>query len=599
MENELKTAKKRCEIDDSFKWQLSDIYSTDEAWENDFTYLKEHMNEIDGFKGTLTNSSDDLLKALTRIDELSLIMERLYVYAHMRKDEDNSVSKYQGMTDRAMSLNVELSSKTAFVDPEILSAPNDTITKFIEENAGLEPFDFYLTSLMRSKEHILDEKMEEVMALTHEMASAPKTIFTMLNNVDLQFGTVKDEDGNTVELTHGRYGDLMRSNDRTVREQTFKQFYKEFGDHTNTIAGTLNGSVKAGLFYTRMRKFNTPLEASLFSDNVPVSVYDNLIKVINDGLPKLHEYFDVKRKALGLDEMHMYDIYAPIESKEAKDKIPFENAKDILLSGLAPLGEEYKGLLETAFRDKWMDVYENTGKTSGAYCWGVYGTHPFVLLNYQDNLDSVFTIAHELGHAMHSHYSDTSLPYSKAQYTIFVAEVASTVNEVLLNYYMLKTTKDKEKRIAIIHHFIEQFRTTLFRQTMFAEYEKTIHNAAMEGTPLTADYLTQTYYDLNKKYHENIVCDEEIGLEWSRIPHFYNSFYVYKYATGFSAAVAIAKNVLDNGDKDGYIKMLQSGGSDYPIELLKLAKVDMSTTKPIEDCLAVFGEMVDMLKELV
>lgn len=597
--SEVKTAKQRCDIDPQYKWALTDIYASDEKWEEDFAWLKEHGDDVLSYKGRITESSKTLAELLILTDKLSLVMEKLYVYAHMKKDEDNSQSKYQAMDDRAMNLDVELSSKMAFIDPEILECDSDTINKYISENPDLGPFDFFLEQLMRQKEHILDEKSEQILAMSHEMASNPKTTFGMLNNVDMSFGTVKNEEGEEVELTHGRYGDLMRSNDREVRKNTFVQYYKEFEDNKNTIAATLSGSVKAGLFYTRVRGYKSALERGLFGDNVPLEVYNNLISTIKDGIPALNRYFSIKKNYLGIDTMHMYDIYAPMETKEAKDKIPFSDAKDILLKGLAPLGDEYAGLLESAFRDSWMDVYENKGKTTGAYCWGVYGTHPFVLLNYQDNLDSVFTIAHELGHAMHSHFSDTSLPYSKAQYTIFVAEVASTVNEVLLNYHLLETTKDKDKKIAILHHFIEQFRTTLFRQTMFAEYEKLIHGDCEQGVPLTADHLTKTYYDLNKEYHPSIECDEQIGYEWSRIPHFYNAFYVYKYATGFSAAVAIANGILNGGGVDGYIKMLKSGGSDYPIELLKLAGVDMSTTEPIKACLKVFGELVDMLEELV
>lgn len=597
--SEIKSAKSRKDLDPRYKWALTDIYESDGKWEEDYAYLKDHGNDVLKYKGKLTESSKALADALTFIDEISLVMERVYVYAHMKKDENNSESKYQAMEDRAMNLNVELSSKMAFIDPEILKCDSDILKGYIKENSDLAPFDFFLEQLMRQKDHVLDEKCEEILALSHEMSSTPKTVFSMLDSVDMQFGTVTDEDGNLVELTHGRYGDLMRSNDRNVRKSVFEQYYKVFESNKNTISATLSGSVKAGLFYTKVRGYKSALDAGLYSDNVPESVYNNLISTIKTGLPALNKYFNIKKKYLNIDTMHMYDVHAPMEKKEAKDKIPFDNAKDILLSGLAPLGEEYKGLLEQAFANKWMDVYENKGKTTGAYCWGVYGTHPFVLLNYQDNLDSVFTIAHELGHAMHSHFADTNLTYSKAQYTIFVAEVASTVNEVLLNYHLLKTTTDKDKKLAILHHFIEQFRTTLFRQTMFAEFEKITHHDCENGIPLTADHLTKTYYDLNKSYHESIDCDELIGLEWSRIPHFYNAFYVYKYATGFSAAVAIANGILKENKVDGYIKMLKSGGSDYPLELLKLAGVDMSATKPIEDCLSVFSELVDMLSELV
>lgn len=595
----VQSAKSRRDIDQKYKWALTDIYESDEKWEEEFEYLKSHADDVLEYKGRLTESSKTLADALKLIDAMSLIMERLYVYAHMKKDEDNSENKYQAMDDRAMNLNVELSSKMAFVDPEILSCDKAVIDEYVSENNDLEPFDFYLEQLMRQKDHILDEKSEQLLAMSHEMAATPKSVFSMLNNVDMNFGTVVNENGEEVELTHGRYGDLMRSNDRNVRKTVFEQYYNVFKANKNTIGATFAGSIKSDIFYTKVRNYKSALEGGLYGDNVPISVYDNLISTIKDGLPILNRYFDLKKKYLGVESMHMYDIYAPMETKEAKDKIPFADAKGILLEGLAPLGDEYKGLLHDAFENSWMDVYENKGKTTGAYCWGVYGTHPFVLLNYQDNLDSVFTIAHELGHAMHSHFSDDNLPYSKAQYTIFVAEVASTVNEVLLNYHLLKTTEDKDKKLAILHHFIEQFRTTLFRQTMFAEYEKIIHGDCEKGVPLTSEHFTKTYYDLNKEYHSSIDCDELIGLEWSRIPHFYNSFYVYKYATGFSAAVAIARGILNGGGVEGYIKMLKSGGSDYPIELLKLAGVDMSTTKPIKDCLSVFEDLVNQLEELI
>lgn len=595
MEN-VQAAKKRSEINDRFKWALTDMYASDGDWEKDFTYVKEHLHDMDQYKGTLNQGSKQLQAALETQDTLSLKMEQLYVYSHMKMDEDNSVSKYQGMNDRAQALSVELSAGQAFLDPEILSLDDTTIERYIQENPGLAPYDFGLRALMRLKAHILDEKSEELLAMTHEMSGAPKTIFTMLNNVDLHFPNVKDDEGNTIQLTHGRYGDLMQSKNRTVRKQTYEAMYQEYQSKKTTIAAALNGSVKAGQFYTKARRYPSTLEASLDSDNVPLTVYNNLIQTIHDGLPALQEYFMLKAKALGLPKLAMYDVYAPI-AKESKEKIPYEDAQDILVRGLAPLGSEYQQLLKSAFEDHWMDVYENTGKTSGAYSWGAFGTHPYVLLNYQDNLESVFTIAHELGHAMHSHFSDTNQPYSKAQYTIFVAEVASTVNEVLLNYHLLETTKDKAKRIVILNHFLEQFRTTLYRQAMFAEFEQIIHQSAMDGQPLTADYFCEVYGKLNGTFHSQVECDEQISYEWARIPHFYNAFYVYKYATGFSAAVAIAKGILSGKGTEGYLKMLKSGGSDYPIELLKLAGVDMNTTKPIEDCLQVFREMLDLLKQ--
>lgn len=587
---------KRTEIEEKYKWKLEDIYATDEAWEEDFLLLEGLFKEIPDIKKTLTKNEKALAKALRKMEQMEHIGANLFVYARMRRDEDNSAAKYQAMTARAMDINVKLSSELSFVSPALLAIKNDIMQEYIKnaqsKKSPLHDFGFLLSSLVRSKKHILSKKEEKLLSMAADISGAPKDIFTMLNNADLKFGKVTDEEGKRVQLTHGSYIVMMQSESRNVRKNSYETFYKTYKDNINTISTAYAASVKKDVFYARARKFKSALEKSLFADNVPVALYNNLIKTIHKNLSTMHEYVGMRKKALGVEKLYMYDIYAPLVST-VKTEYGYEKAMDIVTEGLGVLGPDYQKLLKKAYKERWIDVYETPGKTSGAYSWGTYGVHPYVLLNHRGDLDSVFTIAHELGHAMHTYYSNANQPEAKAGYTIFVAEVASTVNEILLTHHMLGNEKDAVTRKYILNHYLDQFRTTVLRQTMFAEFEKMTHASVEAGQPLTYENLCEMYGGLNTKYHgSQMEKDDTIIYEWSRIPHFYNAFYVYKYATGFSCAVSIATDILA-GKKDAvknYIKFLSSGGSDWPLELLKIANVDLITGGPIEVCMQEFSK---------
>lgn len=592
------TLKTRDQVDIKDTWKLEDIYASDQEWEKEYNTTKEKIDKIKKYKGTLAESNEQLLKAMDAIYEVYQSVEKLFVYSHMRRDQDNGNSKYQALNDRAMALSVELDSATAFLLPE-LTKIGDKLIGMADSLPGLNKYKHLFDNIIREKEHILDEKSEELLAKMGEVAEAPKTIYSMLNNADIKFGKVKLEDGEEVELSHGRYIMLMENPNREVRKETFETFYKSYEDLKNTYAATFNSSVKKDAFYAKARNFESAMDAALFEDNVPPEVYDNLLSVIHDNIDALHEYMDVKKQALGLDEMHMYDIYAPLH-KDDEDGYTYDKAKQIVLDALSCLGEEYTSILEKGFDERWIDVYENVGKTNGAYSWGSYGTHPYVLLNYQKTLDNVFTIAHEMGHSIHTYYSNEANPYATSGYKIFVAEVASTVNEVLLTRYLLSITKDDSKRVVLLNHLLDQYRTTVFRQAMFAEFEKIVHEKVAAKEALTLEEIQKTYFDLNKYYHgDNVVVDDQIKMEWARISHFYNSFYVYKYATGFLSAIAIADGITENkeGAVENYLKFLHSGGSDYPIELLKIAGVDLTKKESLSETLKTFKEILDLFKE--
>jgi oligoendopeptidase F len=508
---------------------------------------------------------------------------------------------YQELSDRAGALMVQIDSALSFATPEVLSIPEETLEKFILENEELRVYDFYLNNILRRKPHILSTEMEELLADAGEMASSPDNIFSKFNDADLKFPEIIDENGDKVRITHGRFVQFLESNDRRVREDAFKGVYEVFGSFKNTLAATFSSNLKQELFFTKARKYGSNLEKALNSTNVPVEVYTNLINAVHDNMGLMHRYVSLRKKLLGLDELHMYDIYAPL-IQDIKMDISFEEAKKIVAEGLNPLGEEYQEILKEGFSNRWIDVYENENKRSGAYSWGAYGTHPYVLLNYNGTLDNVFTLAHEMGHAIHSYYSDKEQPFVYAGYKIFVAEVASTCNEALLIDYMIKSTDDKLQKASLINHFLDKFKGTLFRQTMFAEFEMITHNMIGEGQSLTAENLCKIYHDLNVKYYgEDIVIDPQLDMEWARIPHFYNAFYVYQYATGYSAAIALSRRILQEGKPavDDYIRFLSSGGSNYPIELLKGAGVDMSTKEPVNQALKMFEELLDQMEELM
>jgi oligoendopeptidase F len=591
---------KRNEIPDQFKWKLEDIYENNELWEKDFAEVKYRAMKLGEYKDKLSLSSDNLLKCLEANAEINRLFEKVYVYAQMRSHEDSANGFYQGLADRTESLAVEVSSASSFIVPELLTIPDDKLIGFIKSNEKLDFYKKYIDVIVRTKPHVLNASEEQIMAMSGEMANAPGNIYSMLNNADMKFPTVKDEKGQDVELTKGRYLHMLESTDRRVRKDAFDALYTTYKKQRNTLAALLNSQVKSNIFNAKVRKYSSARESYLFPDNVPEAVYDNLIKAMHDNMHLMHRYMKLRKEVMGLDELHMYDIYTTMV-KEAKMDITFDEAVETVRKGVAVLGEKYSKDLEKGLTSGWIDVYENEGKRSGAYSWGCYDSHPYVLLNHSDTLNNMFTLAHEMGHALHSYYSDENQPYIYAQYKIFVAEVASTLNEALLMQYMLKNTTDKTKKMYLLNYYMEQFRTTVYRQTMFAEFEKIIHGKAEAGESLTADVLCKVYHDLNVKYYgPDMVVDELLDMEWSRIPHFYTSFYVYKYATGFSAATAIAHKITQEGQSaiDKYLEFLQSGGSDYPIELLKIAGVDMTTPDPINNALKVFEDLLNQMEEL-
>ncbi len=589
----------RDEIEAKYKWKLEDIYPSDAAWEEDFKNVRELAGRMAGYKGKLAGDMQTLLECLKLSDEMLALNDKVFVYARMRRDENNAESKYQALTDRAMALSTEVYASVSFIVPEIISIDEAFLKKSMDEVEGLSLYRHYFNEILRQKQHILSDREEELLALSAEIAEAPSDIFTMFNNADIKFGTIRDESGDEVEVTKGRYIKFLESRGRRVREDAFHTLYRSYSSMKNTLASSLNNNIKKNRFYATVRKYDSSLSASLDNDNVNVSVYDNLIDTVNRNLPLLHRYLRLRKKALKLDELHMYDLYVPIV-EEPPRQIGYEQALDMVKKGLAPLGCCYITDLENAFASGWIDVFENQGKTSGAYSWGTHLTHPYVLLNYQGTINDVFTIAHEMGHALHSYYTNQSQPYIYSEYKIFVAEVASTVNESLLIDYLLSVTQDRKERAYLLNHYLEEFRGTLFRQTMFAEFEKLTHSMIESGEALNAQEFCRIYRGLNEKYFQpEVVIDEDIDMEWARIPHFYSSFYVYKYATGISAAASLSQQILKEGVPavDRYTEFLRSGGSNYPLELLKKAGVDLTKPEPVEDALKTFGRILDELEE--
>ncbi|AST90617.1 MULTISPECIES: oligoendopeptidase F [Sutcliffiella] len=602
--SEQKTVNKlpeRHEITVEDTWRLEDIFPTDQDWENEFLEVKNMIPKISEFAGTLSTSANKLYEVLQYQDEISSRLGKLYTYAHMRYDQDTTNAFYQGLNDRAANLYTQVASALSFVVPEILSMDEEQLKNFVQDNSDLQLYEHALDEINRQRPHILSAKEESLLAQASEVMGNSSNTFGMLNNADLTFPSIKDENGEEVEITHGRYIRFLESEDRRVREDAFKGVYETYGKYKNTFASTLSGTVKKDNFQAKVRNYDSARHAALSNNNIPETVYDNLVNTINDNLHLLHRYVDLRKKVLGVDELHMYDLYTPL-IKDVKMKVPYGEAKDYLLKGLAPLGEDYLNIVQEGFNNRWVDVQENKGKRSGAYSSGTYGTNPYILMNWQDNINNLFTLAHEFGHSVHSYYTRKTQPYPYGNYSIFVAEVASTCNEALLNDYLLKTIDDEQKKLYLLNHYLEGFRGTVFRQTMFAEFEHQIHQLAQNGEALTADLFTEKYYELNKKYFgENIHIDEEIGLEWARIPHFYYNYYVYQYATGYSAATALSKQILEEGQPavDRYIEFLSAGSSDYPIEVLKKAGVDMTQSSPIEEACKVFEQKLTEMEKLL
>lgn len=591
----------REDIPSDQKWDIESLYENQESWNKDYDKAIKLALKFEAYQGNVISSSDNLYNALVDRDTLYRLTEKLYSYSQMKLDEDTRLGSSQEVSDKGMSLYVEVGDKTSFLEPEILSIDSETIDKFLEEKVELRLYRQMLDDLFRLKDHILSAREESILAQLGEVVSSPEKIYSMLNNADLKFPTIKDENGLDIEITMGNFIPLMESNDRNTRKQVFSEVYKTYDVFKNTFASILNGDLKKNIFNYKIRKFNSSREASLSSNNIPLSVYDNLIKAIHNNLDSMYKYMDIRKRVLNLDELHMYDLYVPIVQNVDFD-IPYDKGVDLIKKALAPLKEDYLEGMEEGFSSRWIDISENRGKKSGAYSGGSYDSKPYILLNYQDTLDNVFTTAHEMGHSMHSYFSRKNQPYVYGNYSIFVAEVASTANETLLLDYMLKNVTNKNDKLYLINHYLESFRKTVFRQAMFAEFEMIIHEHLEDGGALTADYLCETYKKLNELYYgPSVVIDDEIAIEWARIPHFYYNYYVFQYATGFSAAVALSEKILKEGDSavDSYINFLKSGSSDYPINVLKKAGVDMTTEEPVNNAMDLFKRLVEEFDKLI
>lgn len=591
----------RSQQDPNSCWAVADIFPSDEAWSQALDSCQGYPAELASYAGRLGQSAETLLEYLTRLEEINHQVEKLFVYAFMRNDEDTANAAHQAMKGRCFSFVVQLNGATAFEGPELVDLDDAVLEQFYAQAPGLEKYRRYLTKARLSKAHILSPAEETLLAAAGEVGSGPSDIFNTFNNADMTFPDALDGEGQSHPLTNGSYISLMESQDRKLRENAFHSFYGVYKHFENTLAATYNAEVRKCLFFANARKYGSSLESALQPVEVPEAVYHNLIEAVHQNMDKMYRYMALRKKAMGLDQLHMYDIYANM-LPEADQVIPFSQAKEEVLEATKVLGQKYHQVLSASFDQRWMDIYENKGKRSGAYSINCPGVHPFVLLNHKDTLNSEFTLAHEMGHAMHSYLSEQNQPPIYADYVLFVAEVASTCNEALLMQYLLGKTTDKKKRAVLINYFLEQFRTTLYRQTMFAEFELKAHELAAKGETLTAERLNTLYYDLNKLYYgPDMEIDREIEIEWARIPHFYRHFYVYQYATGFSAAMALSSRILKEGQPavDDYLKFLSGGCSTDPVSLLKIAGVDMSTPQPVNDALALFGSLIDELDQLL
>lgn len=590
----------RKDADKKYTWRTEDLFATDEIWEQKYKELEEKAPLMENYKNTITKSGKGLFEALNFYFNLSEELDRVYVYAYMKFHEDSTNSKYQTLSGKADMLAVKIMSFSSFISPSIAAVSVETIDNFYKECPELKTYTHFIDSIIRQKAHTLSEAEEKILASTDEISSSAQTIFTMLNEADMEFPPITDSEGNKHNLSHGTYVSYLESSDRVLRKSAFDTLYETYLKQKNTISATYNASVKKDIFYANVRKYNSALEMALEDDNIPTLVYSNLIDTVHKSLPLMHKYVSLRKKLLGVDELHMYDLYAPLV-KDVDWKITYEEAKKTVKEALHVMGDNYTNALQKGFDGGWIDVYENKGKRSGAYSWGAFGGHPYVLLNHNDTVNSMFTVAHEMGHALHSYFTWEKQPFVYSGHKIFVAEVASTCNEALLMEYLLKTEKDESKQLYLINYFMEQFRGTLFRQTMFAEFEMKAHEMAASGTPLTCENLSALYHDLNKLYFgDDIVIDDYIDIEWARIPHFYNAFYVYQYATGYSAAISLSRNILNNGQEavNKYLDFLSKGCSQYSIDLLKGAGVDMTSPKPIEEAMEVFKGLLEKMENL-
>ncbi|MGG5341301.1 oligoendopeptidase F [Enterococcus sp. AZ020] len=582
-------------------WDLTKIFKDDQAFDDAYQVLTKELQEVEKYKGTLDQGSTAFLNSIEMLLKVYRQIEVIYVYAHLKNDQDTSNATYQALYSRASSLFAQVSEAVAWFEPELLSLNDDLIWGYFAEKPELEIYRHFVENILNERPHILSAEQEALLAGASEIFGASSDTFSILNNADLKFPVIEDENGEKVQLTHGVYGQLMENIDRDVREKAFKALYSVYDQFQNTFAQTLSSHVKAHNYKAKIRNYPSARAAALSSNHIPESAYDTLLDVVNKHLPLLHRYVALRKRLLNLEELHMYDMYTPILG-EASIKYSYEEAKEKALAALKPMGEEYLTVVETAFNDRWIDVIENQGKRSGAYSSGAYDTAPYILMNWHDSLDQLYTLVHEMGHSVHSYFTRNNQPYVYGDYSIFLAEIASTTNENILTEHLLKTETDPRIRAYVLNHYLDGFKGTIFRQTQFAEFEHFIHTEDAKGTPLTSEYLSEYYEQLNAKFYgPDVVKDPEITLEWTRIPHFYYNYYVYQYATGFSAASALANKILAEEPQalENYLTYLKSGSSDYPIEVMKKAGVDMTQPQYIEDAMKVFETRLNELEKLV
>lgn len=601
MASEMKSIPLRTEVPAELKWRLEDLYETDDACEKDMERARLLAKKLEGFSGKVGESAASLKGCIDTALELGDIVEACFTYSKMRQDEDTSVAKYQDLQGRASALAVYVRSISAFFEPEVLAIPAGRLAAYFGEEPGLKQYEHLIDDIIRKRAHTLNSSEEKIVALASDVGRGAGNVYTMLNNADIRFPEIEDESGSKVELTKGRYITFMESRNRKVRESAYNAMYDSYGALINTIGANLDSEVKKNIFNSKVRNYGDALSSSLDKNNIPVGVYENNIAAVRSRLDLLQRYMGLRKRLLGVDELRMWDLYVPM-IPSVDMKVTYSEAVETVREAVKPLGEEYSGALSKALDSRWVDVVENKGKRSGAYSWGSRKAHPYVLLNWQDNVSNMFTLAHEMGHAMHSWYTWRTQPVAYADYPIFLAEVASTFNEALLNSHLLGKITGRQERMYLLNHYMEEFRGTVFRQTMFSEFEKRMHEAVEQGGALTASSLSDIYLSLNREYFEPAVAlDKRISMEWARIPHFYMNFYVFQYSTGFCSAVALAKKVLagEQGARERYIEFLSSGSSDYAINLLKKAGVDMTTKQPILDALDVFEGLLDELESLL
>jgi len=598
----MSTVPERSELAEEHTWALESIFESDEAWEDHFETVSGRIEELTAYEGRVTESPETLLELLALREEIMREVSQLGVYANLRASEDTRNQEYQALSGKAQALSSEASSAVSYIEPELQELTEDDIEAFVGAEPKLADYDQFFDDVLRAKPHTRSAEVEELLAELGEVTSSPSDMYSMLANADMTFPTVEDPDGEEIEISQGNFTKLLKHEDRSFRKQVHEEYYDEWEDVRNVVGTSLKKQVRKDVKVARARDYETAREAALDGPNVPVEVYDTLVDTVRDNLPLLHRHAELKADALGVDDLQPWDLYMSLTGEEGPD-VEYEQAKSWIVEAVEPLGDAYQERMAEGLEDRWVDVYENRGKRSGAFSSGTYDTQPFILMNYQDDIASMFTLAHELGHSMHSELAQEAQPWHDAGYEIFVAEVASTVNETLLTHHLLETVDDDELRLHVLDEYLERFRSTLFRQTMFAEFEQAIHQRAENDEPLTPDVFDELYGDLKAAYYEPAAVDDQIQREWQRIPHFYYNFYVYQYATGISAAVAIVEGILEDGQTGGdgaaaYREMLRAGGSVYPIEALDIAGIDMTDPEPIESALSVYGDYLDRVDDL-